>query len=239
MKNTVALISTNRGIFDKTQTCLDLLSAEGLPNVLVQKGSPCVALARNLALHSACEYLRAHEETDTVLMIDDDMLFSPNEAHAVTDRARLTGVATSAMYATLLTTIAGVRMGKDKSGEDRWLTGLGFIAIPRELLLWLESQSELFHYYKQPFREFTWACADSGVWMAEDLRLTQRLGGVHLLPVVVGHLKTIPIYPDPLMVELIKNGEKLGAEKELSQLDHVSAADLQDPLFNQNKTAAE
>lgn len=241
MKNTVVLLSTNRGIFDKTQTCLDLLAVEGVSDVLVQKGSPCVALARNLALYSACQYLRAHAEVDTVLMVDDDMLFNVEQAHAVVDHSRLTGVPASAMYATLLTTIAGVRYSKTDD-DERWLMGLGFIAIPRKLLLWLESESELFHYYKQPYREFTWACAENGVWMAEDFRLTIRLGGVHLLPIAVGHLKIIPIYPDTRMVQRIKDNEKLGSKKELSQLEKISAADLHDPLFNQanpSTTAAE
>lgn len=240
MKNTVIVVSTNRQIFEKTAVCIDRLTAAGA-RVLIQRGSACVAAARNIALSGACEYLRAHENVDTVLMVDDDMLFTLEHAVSVVAAARFNGVATSAMYATLVTTLAAMRLPRAASETQRWLTGLGFIAVPRALLLALEASSETFSFYKQPFREFTWACVEDGLWMSEDFRLTKRLGGAHLLPVAVGHLKTLPLYPDPHTIRAIAMGDPLREELDTTQLEGLSRSDLHTPEDQQttNEKAAE
>lgn len=247
MKRTIVLLSHNRPIQDKTRECINALTRAG-GAFLVQSGCADVALARSFALTSACNTLRQLNEQnarrmppanihpsaealwkpppprDTVLMVDDDMVFTVDQAQELVTHARATGIAASAIYATTLATVAATRL--PALGPDRWLTGLGLLAIPSQLLLELERDSESFTLYDQTHTAFTWSRAEGGAWMSEDYTLCKRLGGVHLLPIGVGHLKTFPIYPDEETIASIRDGRPLQGEPDPAQMAHLTDADV-------------
>ena len=83
-----------------------------------------------------------------------------------------------------------------------WQTGLGFVAIPRRVLLDMYVASRLFRSAdERPVREFTRSGVEGtdqeGEWKGEDFWLTRRMGGVDLLPIGVGHIKQVVLYPQP------------------------------------------
>ena len=159
-----------------------------------------VAEGRSVALSIACNILREMPDRNLVLCLDDDMAAQPSDVQDLINAARLSGEACSAVYASgseeedrTQGKLAGCQMpGK----PGRWLVGLGCLAIPRDLLLRLEQESEPFKLRGQELREFTWSAAEKGEWWSEDYRLCSRLGGVRLLPIAVGHKKPYLLWPD-------------------------------------------
>lgn len=203
MKKTLVLMSSNREMEKQTRATLDGFGAAGA-KILLERGSACVAFARNRALSLACENLRgACSECDIVLMIDDDMEIDVASAQKVIDAARSSGVASSAAYATIVSRLAGTRW-KERPG--RWLVGLGCLAVPVGLLLELERESDSFEMNGKAYSAFTWVNAEKGEWVSEDFRLSKRLGGVQLLPVGVGHIKKWRIEPDRATLDEIAKG---------------------------------
>jgi len=57
------------------------------------------------------------------------------------------------------------------------------------VLLDLESKAEKFWFMDRELTAFTWSGPQDGEWVSEDYRLSMNLGGVHLMPVAVGHIK--------------------------------------------------
>jgi len=224
MNRTIVVLSHNRPIQDATRECLGALTRAGAA-YLTHYGTADVALARCYALSEACNALRMFNEQvagitprDTILMVDDDMLFSIDQAQALVDRSRETGVAASAMYATTMATVAAARI----AGTDRWLTGLGLLAIPAGALLELERDSESFAVKDKRYTQFTWSKVDRGAWFSEDFTLCQRLGGVYLLPIAVGHLKVLPIYPDDETIAAIRENRPIVGDANPEQLKHIT-----------------
>jgi len=190
-------MSSNRELEKQTKTTLQSLANLGAM-VLMETGSADVAFARCRALSWACEKLREHPDRDVVLMLDDDMEVPAETALALTDKARELGRACSAVYATLTAKVAASRW---QGHPGLWLVGLGCIAIPRALLLELEQRSELFELDDRSYRAFTWSGPENGAWVAEDFRLSINLGGVHLCPFPVGHIKKGALWPDDETIE--------------------------------------
>jgi hypothetical protein len=91
---------------------------------------------------------------------------------------------------------------------------LGCVAIPRALLLDLEERSESFELNGKLYSAFTWCGPEKGGWVAEDFRLSINLGGVHLCPLAVGHIKKGALWPDDETLEQLANGRLLGATAE-------------------------
>jgi hypothetical protein len=215
MHRTIIIMSHNRPIQYATQEALAALRAAGAL-LLTQSGTTDVTLARNLALSGVCDRLRAANrrstERDTVLMVDDDMVFTLDDAQRLVDYARSTGMPASAAYATHMSTLAATRLKTDPSAVQLWVTGLGFLAIPAAKLLELEQRSEVFTTMQETRRGFTWSIADGGNYWSEDFTLCRRLGGVHLLPIPVGHVKPWPLYPDDETLECIREGRRLPGE---------------------------
>lgn len=207
MKKTLIVMSSNREPEKQTRESLQQLRQAGA-NMLEERGSSCVAFARNRALSLACEHLRAGTfgERDTVLMLDDDMEISVQVAQALVDASRKTGVATSGAYATITSRLAGTRW-KERPG--RWQVGLGCLAVPQLLLLELEAASDSFEMNAKAYTQFTWVGAENGVWVGEDYRLSMQLGGVHLLPLRVGHIKKVALEPDDETLRRIAAAEEL------------------------------
>jgi hypothetical protein len=192
MKDAIVVVSSNRELEKQTKATLQNLANLGAL-LLLETGSADVAFARCRALSWACEKLREYPERDVVLMLDDDMDVPVETAQALANKARELGRACSAVYATLTAKVAAARW-PDHPGL--WLVGLGCIAIPRALLLALEERSESFEVNGRFYSAFTWCGPERGGWVAEDFRLSMNLGGVHLCPLPVGHIKKGALWPD-------------------------------------------
>ncbi len=220
MNRTILVISYNRPIQEPTRALLGELISAGVA-IVTQTGCADVALARNLALTGACRAYRQlnaklpeDKQRDLFLLVDDDMLFELDQVKELLAHVRTTGISASAMYATAFSTIAATRLREPENGEpQRWVTGLGLLAIPAAALLELEQNSETFPLKNGRHTAFTWSAIHEGFWYSEDYTLTRRLGGVHVLPMAVGHLKTIPIYPDKESVALIRDGKRLPGDR--------------------------
>jgi hypothetical protein len=192
MKKSIIVMSSNREMEAATKKTLQALT-DGGALVLLETGSSDVAFARCRALSWACETLREYPERDVVLMLDDDMEVPAETAQRLVDEARSRGRACSAVYATLNSKVAAARW-HERPGL--WLVGLGCVAIPRALLLELEERAESFEVNGRFYSAFTWSGPEEGSWVAEDFRLSKSLGGVHLCPLAVGHIKKGALWPD-------------------------------------------
>lgn len=232
MKSTIVLCSHNRPIHAATHAAIAALCAAGA-GFLEQTGATDVSLARNLALSGACEAVRtqacrspARLAELVVLMVDDDMVFSVPDAEQLVQYARRSGVAVSAMYATTMGTLAAMRMRTPEGAPQLWATGLGMLAIPATMLLELEGRSESFKFLGRTHYGFTWSHAERGNYWSEDFTLCRRLGGVHLLPIAVGHMKMVPLYPDDETIACIAEGRWLPGDVDEKILEHLA-----DPLM--------
>jgi len=205
MKKTILLISTNRELESETKQTVAEFHKHGIRR-LMETGSADVAFARNRALSFACEQLREWPDVETILMMDDDMAIQAADAQRLIDRSRELGRAVSGVYATKTSKLAAARW-PERPGL--WLVGLGCVAIPRAMLLELEALSESFETAGRFMSEFTWTCAENGGWVAEDFRLSMRLGGVHLEPVALGHIKKGVLLPDEETLAAVAKGEVL------------------------------
>ena len=149
MKKTIVIFSSNREVEQRTKICLSQARQAGAL-LLEQRGTSDVSVARNIALTGACERLRERKH-DTVLMVDDDMVWAPQDAQSIVTASRR-GTAVSAIYSSYTAqsetvSIAAQYIPKEREMPKRrgsWVTGLGLIAIPAELLLELERSSEKF-----------------------------------------------------------------------------------------------
>lgn len=204
MKNTIVLLSTNRAIERRTEACIETAQGAGAA-YLPHTGAPAdVACARNIGFSFACETLRSHTDRDVVLCVDDDMEFSLETAQELVDTARREGVGAGAVYATVARTVAA---GPMKGVPGRFECGLGLLALPAHALLKLERESESFEMAARVYSEFTWCCAEDGLWIGEDYRLCRRLGGVLLLPLPAGHIKKQTLWPDAATLEAVRRGD--------------------------------
>jgi hypothetical protein len=207
MKNTLVVMSSNREVERQTRATLQNLANQGAM-LLMETGSSDVAFARCRALTWACEKLREYPDRDMVLMLDDDMEVPFETAQALTDKARELGRPCSAAYATLTANLAAARWAEH---PGLWLVGLGCVAIPRALLLELEARSASFEVSGKAYRAFTWSGPDQGGWVAEDFRLSINLGGVHLCPLAVGHIKKGALWPDDETIDRLTKGQPLSS----------------------------
>jgi hypothetical protein len=132
-------------------------------------------------------------------------------AQALADQARELGRACSAVYATLTAKVAAARWAEH---PGLWLVGLGCVAIPRALLLELEERSESFEVGGRFYSAFTWSGPEKGGWIAEDFRLSINLGGVHLCPLAVGHIKKGALWPDDETLEQLASASQQGMPAE-------------------------
>jgi len=202
MKKTLMVMSSNREMERETKESVMRLRQLGAA-FMIESGSADIAFARCRALSMACEQLDgACSDRDVVLMVDDDMDFDAETAQKVVENARGSGLPTAAAYATINGTLAAERLA-----TGLWLCGLGFLAIPVPLLRSLEKESDSFEHTGKVYTAFTWSKPQGGRWWHEDWTLTLRLGGVHLMPLAVGHVKKIPILPDDETMEKIAKME--------------------------------
>jgi hypothetical protein len=191
MKDVLVVVSSNHGIEPETRMCIDKLRDEGV-SYIEQQGTSDVAMARNIALTLACVELLKYESLKTVLMIDDDMYFTTEDAKKVVEESQK-GYPVSGVTVTKSSVFPHKPISK-----TRWAGGLFFLAIPRKDLLDLHERSKTIDIRdgngNWSCKVFTWTGADERQWVGEDRRLSMRLGGVVLTSVRIGHLKKQAMY---------------------------------------------
>jgi hypothetical protein len=208
LKRTIIVYSSNREPPRAFTRSIERVMLAGVA-VVPQEGTVDVALARNLALTAVVHALRGGTPADVVLMVDDDMAFEPEDVGAVAKHVRETGRPASAAYV-----MADGRLAARKV-EQRWHTGLGFLALPASQLLELALSSPLFVGTPDGalVHEFTRAGVverdGKRVWSPEDFHFCERLGGVDLLSRRVAHMKVVPLRPNErLLANLLAQHEE-------------------------------
>lgn len=194
MQNTVILLVTHRGLRDETTESIERLKC---PSVVKILGCPDQSKARSMGVEQALDGI-AGTAIDTILLIDDDMVFDAVSVEKLVSESRRTGEPCS-----------GVAMTKDgklcarplrqlvitPGSPTRWLTGLGCLAVPRALLQRLRNRLPSVAGITQ------WCRSGQhpdypGEWFPNDFWFCHHFGGVLLLPVPFGHVKSMPIWPD-------------------------------------------
>lgn len=214
MKSVLLVYSSNRNLPPEFEASL-LASIGAGVGVAKWEGASDVVFARNISLSKASEALLNNlKRFDTLLMVDDDIVWSVEQAQALVDHTRKTGRPASGCYV-----MKDGRVAAHFDGNG-WQVGLGFLAIPSRLVLDMYASSRRFRDANgNPAREFTKSGVEGdnpeeGEWKGEDYWLTRRLGGVDLLPIAVGHIKPIVLYPSPnKLVEFIQRFQAPAQDK--------------------------
>lgn len=215
MKKLMIVTSSNRTMEACTRDAIHACERYGARAVW-QTGSADVVFARNHALTLALQLCDAVEDTnpvDVVLMVDDDIEFTPDALLTVVGEARARQRPCSAVYVTINELPAAEPLCKDKgTGKQLWQVGLGFLAIPVSALRALRAESRTYIYrsahQKTEMVEWCWSGVESGLWKSEDFVLCRRLGGVYLLPVDVGHRKMLTLRPNAKTLEDLANADR-------------------------------
>jgi hypothetical protein len=201
MDRTVIVVVTHRGLCDETQ---EAIAALNCPSIIKVKGLANLAKARSIAFEKA---FQATEGTpvDTVLSIDDDMVFAAKDVTDLVGHSRIAaeccaGVALN--HEGKLTARPLRPLVVVPAGPTRWLTGLACMAIPR--LRMKRVRPNLREVGGIPEWCQTGAHPDyPGEWLPEDFWFCHHFGGVVLLPVPIGHIKPMPLWPDERMMREI------------------------------------
>lgn len=164
---------------------LKILSSLGA-SVIISENIADVSLARNVSLSLAVDNLK---NRDTVLLIDDDIVFNTLDAVKIVNQSRTLKRAVSGIYAR-----SDKLLSAQRYNSDTFLTGLGFLAIPAEKLI--EVKGDKFTVeLEQTAYMFCNSHVANGKWVAEDYDLCIKLGGVLLSDTPVGHIKSTVLYP--------------------------------------------
>lgn len=216
MRDLLIVTSSNRAIERECWDSVNALVKLGARHVR-QAGAADVTFARNQALSMACEGIRSVQATapfETVLMVDDDMVFDVKAVAELARESKARGVPCSAVYVTINQIPAAQFWKKAEDGKNLWLVGLGLVALPVPALLKLEQASPQFRYRKtaeapvQMFREFCTSGVVNGEWLSEDFSLCKNLGGVHLLSVEAGHRKVLDLWPNERTLKELADADK-------------------------------
>jgi hypothetical protein len=195
MEKTLILMVTRTTPSAETQECIDRL---GCPSIIKLRGMANLPKARSHAFDQA---LTATEgtEIDTVLCLDDDMVFKTEEIVRLVDFARTRNELVSAVALSH----AGIVAARPHTPlvtrvRKRWLSGLSCMAIPLARLRQAAQNLSLVHGKLLPR---PWCLTGEheqlpGEWIGEDLWFCLHFDGVEMVPIAVGHLKPIAIWPD-------------------------------------------
>ena len=198
MDRTLVLVVTHRGMADETVESVAKLRC---PSVIKLKGSPDQSKARSMGIDNAFAQTEG-TEIDTVLLLDDDVIFEPQSVLGLVEHSRLTGECCSG----ILITAGGQLCARPfhqlvlvPGAPSRWLTGLGCLAVPRARLRELKEKlpvtAGITHWCRSgPHPDYP------GEWFPNDFWFCHHFRGVLLFPLAFGHLKTVPIWPDERML---------------------------------------
>lgn len=169
-------------------------------------GCSDVSLARNRLLSLALTNLSEMPNIDMLLLLDDDIVFGPDDAAQLVAKARELNAPVSAVYTNIQGFVCAKRMN-----NDMYLTGLGFMALPVEALVELSERLEACEGPEGPIFPFCTSgpALERGkrIWESDDFSFCRRLGGVGLMPLAVGHCKNVPLYPDEDTIKRVANDE--------------------------------
>jgi len=201
MQKTCIVITSHRGLEDETADCLNALNC---PSIIKLKGLANLDKARSIAFDKAFQGTEG-TPVDTILSLDDDMLFAPESAQALVEASRQTGELCSAVYLTAQGTVAARAIPVEveiPGAPIRWLVGLGALAIPRRKM------AEIRPMLREIGGIPAWCQTGNhpsfdGEWLNEDYWFCHSLGGALLVPVAFGHLKKLPIWPDGRMLRSV------------------------------------
>lgn len=201
MDRVCIVVVTHRGLCDETQESIAALKC---PSIIKLKGVSNLAKGRSVAFEQA---LQATEGTaiDTILAIDDDMVFHAKDIVDLVDHSRQTGE--------LCTGVALSQEGKLTArpleplviipgAPLRWLTGLASMAIPRHRMVRVRDSLPVVGGIVEWCQTGEHA-SYPGEWFPEDFWFCHHFGGVVLLPVAIGHIKPMPLWPDERMLREI------------------------------------
>lgn len=169
-------------------------------------GCSDVALARNLLYTAALD--TAPDRITVFLFVDDDMSFTPAQARLVVEHAEETGRLCSGVYGGPQGDLAAMR----RDDGDGWWVGLGFAAVQREQLSRVAQQLPRLTMRAGGREQTVYPLCQSRMWeregrdarwMSEDFWLCEQLGGALLVKVPIGHLKTVPLYPDATTLDRV------------------------------------
>lgn len=200
MQKTVILLVTHRGLVDEAAESVAKLHC---PSVIRLKGIPDQSKARSMGMDLAFDKTEG-TEIDTVLLLDDDVVFEPKVVLDLVAHSRRTGECCSGVLITAGGQLCArpypqlVRV-PGAPATMRWLTGLGCLAVPRARLAKIRDKlpktAGITHWSRSgPHPDYP------GEWFPNDFWFCHHFGGVLLFPLAFGHLKTVPILPDERML---------------------------------------
>ena len=197
LRHVMVLTPTRDGVCTDTRRCVERLEALGAKRLEIS-GVSDVAMARNMLLTQALMLIDA--SITMFLLIDDDMVFDAGTAQLLVDRAEQSEHPVSAMYST------PVSLAHSERPEGRWFSGLGFMAVRVDKLKQYASRLPLLKAInREPAFPFC-QCRPHPrreTWLSEDYWFCDQMDGVMLAPLVVKHLKKVPVYPDQETVNAV------------------------------------
>jgi hypothetical protein len=222
MEKTLILVPTHRGISPETAECIGALKC---PSIIRVRGRADVVKARCEAFDAAIEHTQG-TPIDTVLCLDDDMVFQPPAALELVAISRRLNEPVSGVALTENGVISAMPWRPNSftlSDRPRWLTGLACMAVPIERLRKLAKQLDDAREGRTlgaPAPSMAhWASASAfppgirrwcdsgehperpGEWTSEDLWFCLQFAGVLLAGVGFGHLKWVPLYPEDAVLK--------------------------------------
>ena len=192
---TVICVS-HRGMSVEITRLLATLASAGA-RVQVDRGSVDLCYSRNRALNDAL----LRPELERVLLLDDDMIVTPQQALQLLQTIPDGYAGLSGLYVRGDGVECAWPLGTDGQGATRWHVGLGFCAVHAESL---RRAKEYLPTYRMPNGPQTVYCQAGphptlGHWQIDDesfCRAMIPVGGIGLdRTLQVGHLKSTVLWP--------------------------------------------
>ena len=193
MKRTLVLCVSWKGPSEQTRRTIAELERAGA-STMFHTGVTDVSLARSIALSEAVQLSDRAPDLWTLLLLDDDISVTVDDAQNLIDASRRLERPVSGCYGTA----GGVLAASLMHGQagDFWLTGLGFFAVPFPMMRNLRDRLPVLDHVGKRFEPF--CCtgrhpSKPETWTSEDFWLCRELGGVHLAPIPAVHWKVLPM----------------------------------------------
>lgn len=173
----------------------------------IMSGVSDTALARNVAFSTALVAIEK-DGYEMLVFVDDDMVFDRKTLEKLVAYATELDHPTSAVYIMQNGKPAVACQNNDPDWKKcLWHTGLGMMAVPAHCLKELADKSEHIHTPMGMIYAFTWSGPHEGAWSSEDYTFCRRFGGVHLAPLMAGHIKPTPLWPEQKLLDGLVNGD--------------------------------
>jgi hypothetical protein len=190
MERTLILIVTHRGVSYETEKCLRALDCPSRIDLL---GLSNLAKARSAAFDQALRAVELAPSIDTVLCVDDDMIFEPEQAKAVVELSRREAALVSGIALSTAEILCARPLPKRIIGsQQKWVSGFGFLAVPVAELVRVAPRLPVCGGLR------VWCQTGEhpeypGEWIGEDFWFCSHFGGVIMAPIAVGHQKPLEL----------------------------------------------